>query len=153
MTKADKLRPRMRVRWTDEMDAEARRLRERGKRLREIALVLGVSETLVGAKLRQKAPAKGTAGAFSVEDRVVYHANVCGNTDIDCWEGTVIYVDGTVCPYTVRFEQSWVGGMTEERLSDTRESFMRCWFCREENLSLVADASHSVKKTKVRHQI
>jgi hypothetical protein len=121
------------------MDAEARHLRQRGKRLREIAVSLGVSETLVGCKLRQKAPAKGTAGAFSVGDRVIYHANVYGNADIDGWIGEVIYVDGTHCPYTVRFEQSWVGGMTEERLSDTRESFMRCWFCREENLSPVEE--------------
>ena len=150
MTKADKLRPRTRARWTDEMDAEARRLREGGKRLREIALVLGVSETLVGRKLWQKAPVKSSARAFAVGDRVIYHASVYGNTDIDGWEGVVIYVDGTHCPYTVRFEQSWVVGMTEERLSDTRASFMRCWFCREENLSLVADTSHSVKKTKVR---
>lgn len=137
MTKADKLRPRMRVRWTDEMDAEARRLRESGKKLGEIASMIGVSETLVGRKLRQKTAAESKATAFAVGDRVMYHANVYGNADIDGWIGEVIYVDGTHCPYTVRFDEAWVGGMTEERLTDTRENFMRCWFCREENLSPV----------------
>ena len=77
---------------------------------------------------------------FRVGDRVVYRAVDSGNTDLDGWAGTVIYVDGTQAPYTVRFDEYYHGGITDERCPP-RGGVRRAaaggddWFCREENLS------------------
>lgn len=125
--------------WTDDIEAEAVRLRAQGKSYREIGEELGIGAQIVlnhiGLKAQRK---KGCArvGKYAVGDRVVYRANEYGNSDIDGWEGTVIFVDGTACPYTVRFDAAWLGGLTEDRTGNANANSMRCWFCREENLSL-----------------
>ena len=127
-------------RWTDEMEAEACRLHRQGQSYAKIAVALGVSSTLVGKHMRAHThrAAIGHAGRrFSVGDRVVYHANVYGNTELDGCTGEIIFIDGTECPYTVRFDEPYLAGVTEERVGNVRDNSMRCWFCREENLSLV----------------
>ena len=86
---------------------------------------------------------------FAIGDRVRYRAVEFGNSDIDGWEGTIIYIDDTPCPYTVRFNTPWLGGMGEERTGNAKANSMRCWFARECNLE-AAEMSQSVKKKKVR---
>lgn len=141
----------MAIKWTDEVEREALRLRREGKTYREVAEVLGCSGALVVSHIgeaarRKRAHRRDKTERFAVGDRVVYHPNVYGNADIDGWVGTIIYIDHTAIPYTVRFDVAWCGGMSEERVAAKDSNSMRCWYCREENLSLLADASHSVKK-------
>lgn len=82
----------------------------------------------------------GAARGFAVGDRVIYHPNVYGNTELDGCAGTIIYVDGTACPYTVRFDEPYPAGVTEERVGAARENSLRCWFCRKENLEKIKEA-------------
>ncbi|MBR0443662.1 MAG: hypothetical protein IIX15_04910 [Clostridia bacterium] len=132
------------ARWTPAMEAKAAELRAMGWTFAAIGEELGVSYQSVinhiGAAAMRKKNSARSAGRFAVGDRVVYRANEYGNSDIDGWEGVVIFVDGTACPYTVRFDEAWLGGMSEERLGNRERNSMRCWFCREENLSLVGEA-------------
>lgn len=137
------------VKWTDDLLKEAVRLRLLGRSLKMIAEELGVSYQSVinhigAAAQRNKSDGRG--GKFKVGDRVVYHPRVFGNADIDGWEGVVIFVDGTHCPYTVRFDAAWIGGMTEQRVGHIARNSMRCWFCREENLSLAKAAQPQKSK-------
>lgn len=141
------------VKWTDDLLKEAVRLRLLGRSLKMIAEELGVSYQSVinhiGAAAMRKKNSARSAGRFAVGDRVIYRANEYGNSDIDGWEGVVIFVDGTACPYTVRFDEAWLGGMTEERLGNKEANSGRCWFCKECNLEAVHDTpSQSVKKRK-----
>ena len=71
---------------------------------------------------------------FKVGDRVMYKAVECGNGDLDGLTGTVIYVDGTRCPYTVEFD-NWTdphNGITDHRAKNRKQ--YGGWFCRPENL-------------------
>ena len=129
-----------RTRWTPALEDKATQLRVLGWTFAAIGEELGVSATLVRTHMglaAQRSKSNGRGGKFRVGDRVVYHPRVFGNTDIDGWEGVVIFVDSTHCPYTVRFDEAWIGGMTEQRVGHIARNSMRCWFCREENLSLV----------------
>lgn len=73
---------------------------------------------------------------FSIGDRVVYHPLRYGNVDIDGREGTVIYIDGTECPYTVLFDEPFAGGLGESRSHlPTDKTLGRCYFAKAENLS------------------
>ena len=121
---------------------EALRLRGEGKTYREVAEVLGCSDALVVSHIgeaarRRRAHRRDKTERFAVGDRVVYHPNVYGNADIDGWVGTIIYIDDTAIPYTVRFDVAWCGGMSEERVAAKDSTSMRCWYCREENLEAV----------------
>ena len=77
---------------------------------------------------------------FKIGDRVAYRAVDSGNTDLDGWVGTVVYVDSTSAPYTVRFDQFYRDGITDGRCP-TRGGVRQPasgghdWFCREENLT------------------
>lgn len=74
---------------------------------------------------------------FKVGDRVVYHPVCYGNDDLDGWTGTIVYVDNTRLPYTMRLDDAYGGGMTDKRFSTTEDNINRCWFCREENLERI----------------
>lgn len=73
---------------------------------------------------------------FQVGDRVVYHDRVAGNADLDGRHGTVIYVDGTRCPYTVERDEPYPEGLTDFRARENGidPKHGHSWFCREENL-------------------
>lgn len=77
---------------------------------------------------------------FKIGDRVAYRAVDSGNTDLDGWVGTVVYVDGTSAPYTVRFDNFYRGGIIDGRCP-VRGGVRPVanggydWFCREENLT------------------
>jgi hypothetical protein len=143
----------MAIKWTDEVEREALRLRGEGKTYREIAEVLGCSSALVTSHIgetamRRRANRRDKTERFAVGDRVVYHPNTYGNADIDGWVGTIIYIDHTAIPYTVRFDVAWCGGMSEERVAARDSTSMRCWYCREENLEAVGDGRDVKKKTR-----
>ena len=75
---------------------------------------------------------------FKVGDRVMYKAVEYGNGDLDGLTGTVIYVDGTRCPYTVEFD-NWhdvCNGVTDYRARRHKIAPKQYggWFCRPENL-------------------
>jgi DNA-binding CsgD family transcriptional regulator/uncharacterized coiled-coil protein SlyX len=146
----------MAIKWTDEVEREALRLRGEGKTYREIAEVLGCSSALVTSHIgetamRRRANRRDKTERFAVGDRVVYHPNTYGNADIDGWVGTIIYIDHTDIPYTVRFDVAWCGGMSEERVAARDSTSMRCWYCREENLEAVGDG-RDVKKKDARDE-
>jgi hypothetical protein len=89
---------------------------------------------------------------FKIGDRVAYRAVDSGNTDLDGWVGTVVYVDGTLAPYTVRFDQFYRDGITDGRCparGGVRQpaSGGHDWFCREENLSPLG-VRKRVKRTR-----
>lgn len=77
---------------------------------------------------------------FAVGDRVVYNAREAGVGWMNGMHGTVIYVDGTRCPYTVEFDEKLVGGVTDERAArgSFKPRYGQSWFCREENLEMEA---------------
>ena len=141
----------MAIKWDDAVEREALRLRGEGKSFREVAEVLGCSSALVTSHIgetamRRRAHRRDKTERFAVGDRVVYHPNVYGNADIDGWIGTIIYIDHTAIPYTVRFDVAWCGGMSEERVASKDSNSMRCWYCREENLEAVGDGREVKKK-------
>lgn len=73
---------------------------------------------------------------FRVGDRVIYHAKNYGDGFLNGKHGTVIYVDGTRCPYTVEFDDAIEEGLTDNRVLKVG-IIPRRWqsrFCREENL-------------------
>ena len=73
---------------------------------------------------------------FRVGDRVVYYARNFGDGFLNGKHGTVIYVDGTRCPYTVEFDDEIEEGLTDNRVLKVG-IIPRRWhsrFCREENL-------------------
>ena len=79
------------------------------------------------------------AQKFKVGDRVIYHANLWGNGDLNGRVGTVIYVDNTRCPYTVEFN-GWVdvvNAVTDYRAREhgIEPKQYHGWFCRPENLT------------------
>lgn len=129
------------ARWTPAMEAKAEKLRAMGWTFAAIGEELGVSATLVRTHMglaAQRSKSNGRGGKFRIGDRVVYRANEYGNSDIDGWEGVVIFVDGTACPYTVRFDEAWIGGMTEQRVGNIAKNSGRCWFAKECNLEAVS---------------
>lgn len=80
---------------------------------------------------------------FKVGDRVMYKAIECGNGDLDGLTGTVIYVDGTRCPYTVEFDD-WsdvMNAVTDYRARKygIEPQPYHGWFCRPENLIKLED--------------
>lgn len=66
---------------------------------------------------------------FRLGDRVVYRITDGGpgNTELNGWHGTVIYVDNTPAPYTVEFDER------AKSVGHHPKSF-HGWFCREGNL-------------------
>lgn len=85
---------------------------------------------------------------FKVVDRVIYHPLRHGNEDLEGWTGTVVYVDDTDCPYTVRFDDTFMDGLTDRRFSTKEQDRDRCWFCREENLELMSAETKTKKERK-----
>lgn len=73
---------------------------------------------------------------FKVGDRVVYNAREAGCGWMNGMRGTVVFVDGTRCPYTVEFDDKLPGGLTDERVKTKRYVPVsgRHWFCQEANL-------------------
>lgn len=89
---------------------------------------------------------------FKIGDRVAYRAVDSGNTDLDGWVGTVVYVDSTSAPYTVRFDNFYRDGITDGRCparGGVRQpaSGGHDWFCREENLTPLG-VRKRVKRTR-----
>ena len=72
---------------------------------------------------------------FKVGDRVVYRAVESGNTDLDGRCGTVVLVDSTAAPYTVRFDEPYVDAVRDERFGGSTTERWHDWWCKEENLS------------------
>lgn len=70
---------------------------------------------------------------FKTGDRVRYQVSPdgCGNADLDGCVGTVVYVDGTACPYTVVLDELYTESVTEVR---TERALYNCWWCRAVNL-------------------
>ena len=73
---------------------------------------------------------------FKVGDRVVYRAGSYGDGFLNGETGTVIFVDGTRCPYTVEFDRPIQDGVTDMRAEKFGINPMplRGRFCAEENL-------------------
>ena len=74
---------------------------------------------------------------YKVGGRVVYRANETGNTELNGEVGTVIGIDSTEAPYTVRFDNSIYGMGTDERFYKVGQPRGHDWFCKEEHLSPV----------------
>lgn len=80
---------------------------------------------------------------FAVGDRVVYRAGMYGDGFLNGEHGTVIFVDGTRCPYTVEFDRQIQDGVTDNRalkLGINPRPF-GARFCAEENLDSEVSAS------------
>lgn len=75
---------------------------------------------------------------FRLGDRVVYRITDGGpgNTELEGWHGTVIYVDNTPAPYTVEFDERYPDGVTDERAKSVghHPKSFHGWFCREGKL-------------------
>ena len=80
----------------------------------------------------------GKKHKFKIGDRVVYRITDggAGNTDLEGWHGTVIFIDNTRCPYTVEFDDAYRNGVTDYRCRKNRREpkLWHGWFCREGNL-------------------
>lgn len=78
---------------------------------------------------------------FKVGDKVLYRAVHGGCVDLDGWCGTVVYVDDTEAPYTVRFDHSHPDAVTDGRapkmIKEGDQSKCYDWFCKEEHLCLI----------------
>ena len=78
-----------------------------------------------------------TRRKYKVGDRVVYRAVESGNTDLDGRVGTVVGIDGTAAPYTVRFDEPYVDAVRDERFGGSAVERWHDWWCKEENLSSI----------------
>lgn len=83
---------------------------------------------------------------FKVGDRVVYRAVESGNTDLDGRCGTVVLVDSTAAPYTVRFDEPYVDAVRDMRCGGSTTERWHDWWCKEENLSPIGVRRKPVKK-------
>ena len=140
-----------RTRWTPALEDKAMQLRVLGWTFAAIGEELGVSATLVRTHMglaAQRKKSSGQARKYAIGDRVIYRAREFGNTDIDGWEGIVIFVDGTACPYTVRFDEAWIGGLTELRVGSLAKNSMRCWFAKECNLEAAESSCPNLQKKR-----
>ncbi len=74
---------------------------------------------------------------FRLGDRVRYRLAPDGRgcVDIDGAEGTVVYIDKSACPYTVRLDRYYMGAVPEERAG--HYSIPNCWFCAVEHLEKI----------------
>lgn len=83
---------------------------------------------------------------YKVGDRVVYRAVESGNTDLDGRCGTVVLVDSTAAPYTVRFDEPYVDAVRDMRCGGSTTERWHDWWCKEENLSPIGVRRKPVKK-------
>ena len=65
----------------------------------------------------------GEAGMskYKIGDRVIYHPIRNGNEDLEGWTGTVVYVDNTKVPYTIRLDHPYIDGLTDARFSTKKK--------------------------------
>lgn len=82
---------------------------------------------------------KQTNHKFKIGDRVVYHAVHFGNNDLDGMTGTIVMVDNTGCPYTVRLDEPYIDSVRDTRIKGNK-NHDRLWWCQEENLALLEDS-------------
>lgn len=74
---------------------------------------------------------------FKVGDKVIYEVKQLGNAELNGQRGTVVMVDNTGCPYTVKFDKPYGFSVYDERVPKKYRD--RLWWCKEENLSLADD--------------
>lgn len=74
---------------------------------------------------------------FKVGDRVIYEVKQLGNAELNGRCGTVVMVDNTGCPYTVKFDKPYGFSVYDERVPKQYRD--RLWWCKQENLSLADD--------------
>lgn len=77
---------------------------------------------------------------------MVYRAVESGNTDLDGRCGTVVLVDSTAAPYTVRFDEPYVDAVRDMRCGGSTTERWHDWWCKEENLSPIGVRRKPVKK-------
>lgn len=80
------------------------------------------------------------AHKYKIGDRVVYHAVHFGNSELDGRTGTIVMIDDTGCPYTVRLDEPYAFSVRDTRIKGYTKNHGRLWWCQEANLSLLEES-------------
>lgn len=75
------------------------------------------------------------AHKYKIGDRVVYHAVHFGNSELDGRTGTIVMIDDTGCPYTVRLDEPYAFSVRDTRIKGYTKNHGRLWWCQEANLA------------------
>lgn len=85
---------------------------------------------------------KQTNHKFKIGDRVVYHPVHFGNSELDGRTGTIVMIDNTRCPYTVRLDEPYAFSVRDTRIKGNK-NHDRLWWCQEANLAPLEDSQTS----------
>lgn len=87
--------------------------------------------------------------AFKVGDWVWYiiPPGGIGNSALEGRTGTVVYIDGSRAPITIRLDESYIDAVSECRLvlNERRRVILNCWFCKAENLERLRSRPRAIE--------